>query len=69
MTPEVRDAFFRVKYLLVNASQLVIMNETDPLILYTDASTVSVLTHSDDFRVFDMPETKVSTRTELGGRG
>ena len=42
MTPEVRDAFFRVKYLLVNASQLVIMNETDPLILYTDASTVSV---------------------------
>ena len=33
---------FRVKDLLVNASQLVIMNETDSLILYTDTSTVSV---------------------------
>ena len=42
MTPEARDAFFRVKDLLVNAAQLVIMNETDPLILYTDASTVSI---------------------------
>ena len=27
---------------MVHASQLVIMNETDPLILYTDASTVSI---------------------------
>ena len=42
MTPEARDTFFRVKDLLVNASQLVIMNETDPLILYTDGSTVSI---------------------------
>ena len=42
MTPEARDAFFRVKDLLVNSAQLVIMNETDPLILYTDASTVSI---------------------------
>jgi hypothetical protein len=43
MTLEVRDAFLRVKDLLVNASQLVIMNKTDiPLILYTDASTVSI---------------------------
>ena len=42
MTPEARDAFLRVKDLLVNASQLVIMNETDPLILYTEASTVSI---------------------------
>ena len=33
---------FWVKNLLVNASHLVIMNETDPLILHTDASTVSV---------------------------
>ena len=43
MTPEARDAFFRVKDLLVNAAELVIMNETDPLIFYTDASTVSIL--------------------------
>ena len=42
MTPEARNAFNRVKDLLANASQLVIMNETDPLILYTDASTVSI---------------------------
>ena len=27
---------------MVNAAQLVIMNEIDPLILYTDASTVSI---------------------------
>jgi len=33
----------RVKDLLVNASQLVIMNKADPLILYTDASTVSIV--------------------------
>jgi len=31
-----------VKYLLVKASQLVIINETDPLILCTDGSTVSI---------------------------
>ena len=42
MTLEERDAFFRVKDLLVNVSQLVIMNETEPFILYTDASTVSI---------------------------
>ena len=42
MTPEARDAFFRVIDFSVHASQLVIMNETDPLILYTDASTVSI---------------------------
>ena len=42
MTPEARDAFFRVKDLLDHASQLVIMNETDPFILYTGAGTVSI---------------------------
>ena len=42
MTLEARDVFFRVKDLLVNASQLVLMNETDPLILYTDASAVPI---------------------------
>jgi len=39
MTPEARD---RVKDLLVNASQLVIMNENDPVELYTEASTKSI---------------------------
>ena len=39
MTEEARDAFFRVKDRLFDASQLVIMNETDPFMLYTDAST------------------------------
>ena len=34
---EARDAYFRAKDLLVNASQLVIMNETDSLILYKNA--------------------------------
>ena len=33
---------FWVKDLLINASQLVIMNETDPLILHTDATTLSI---------------------------
>ena len=42
MTAEAREAIFRVKDLLVHASQLVIMNETDPLILYTETSTVSI---------------------------
>jgi len=43
MTLEARDACFRAKDLLVNASQLVmVMNETDPLILYTNAGTVSI---------------------------
>ena len=42
MTLEAKDLFFRVKDFLVNVSQLVIMNESDPLILYTDASKVSI---------------------------
>ena len=33
---------FWIKDLLVNASQLVIMNENEPLVLYADASTISV---------------------------
>ena len=43
MTPEARDAFSRVKNLLVNAAQLVIMNETDPLILYTQTLVLFLL--------------------------
>ena len=42
MTQEARDTCFRVKDLLISASQLVIKNETDPLILYTDAYAVSI---------------------------
>jgi len=42
MTQEARDTCFRVKDLLISASQLVIKNETDPLILYTDACAVSI---------------------------
>ena len=37
MTQEARDTYFRVKDLLVDSAQLVIMNEKDTLLLYTDA--------------------------------
>jgi len=39
MTHEGRAAFAHIKGLLAKSSQLVIMNEKDPLFLYTDAST------------------------------
>ena len=42
MTLEAKYAIFRVKDLLVNASQLMIMNETNSLVLYTDANRWSI---------------------------
>jgi len=42
MTQEGRAAFVLIKDLLSKSSQLVIMNEQDPLILYTDASTRAI---------------------------
>ena len=42
MTQQARDEFFPVKDLLANSAQLVIMNEEDPLLLYTDASTKAI---------------------------
>ena len=42
MSQEGRAAFAHIKDLLSQSSQLVIMNEEDPLILYTDASTKAI---------------------------
>ncbi len=42
MTQEGRAAFAHIKGLLAKSSQLVIMNEEDPLFLYTDASTKAI---------------------------
>jgi len=43
MSHEGRAAFSHIKDLLSQSSQLVIMNEEDPLILYTDASTKAIV--------------------------
>jgi hypothetical protein len=42
MTEEGRAVFAHIKGLLAKSSQVVIMNEEDPLFLYTDASTKSI---------------------------
>ena len=42
MTQKGRAAFALIKDLILNSSQLVIMNEEDPLILYTDANTRAI---------------------------
>ena len=42
MSQEGRAAFSLIQDLLSQSSQLVIMNEEDPLILYTDASTKAI---------------------------
>ena len=42
MSQEGRAAFSHIKDLLSQSSQLMIMNEEDPLILYTDASTKAI---------------------------
>ena len=42
MINEGRAAFSHIKRLLAKSSQLVIMNEEDPQILYTDASTKAI---------------------------
>ena len=42
MFQEGRAAFAHIKDLLSQSSQLVIMKEEDPLILYTDASTKAI---------------------------
>ena len=41
MTQE-EGAFFRFNDLLVNSTQVVIMNEEDPILLYTDASAKAI---------------------------
>ena len=43
MSQEGRAAFAHIKDLLSQSSQLVIMNEEDPLILYTDVSTKAIM--------------------------
>ena len=42
MTQKGRAAFALIKDLILNSSQLIIMNEEDLLILYTDASTRAI---------------------------
>ena len=42
MTQEARDEFVCVKDLLVECTQLVIMKEEDPLLLYTDTSAKAI---------------------------
>ena len=63
MTQEGRAAFALIKDLGSNSSQLVIMNEEDPLILYTIAGTRAiggVLMQIQDFYEIEKPVISVS---------